>query len=127
MNEKPKIVVICGSSKFVDIMAVCAWLIERDENKIVMSLHLLPSWYPDCPADHLAEHEGVAKQMDELHFRKIDLADEVFMVNYNQYLGDSSTKEFLYAERRKKKIRWYNQDPIGVIVNKIIQKYNESN
>ena len=29
--EEPKIVALCGSSWFVDIMAVCAWLIERDE------------------------------------------------------------------------------------------------
>ncbi len=37
--EEPKIVALCGSSWFVDIMAVCAWLIERDENAIAMSLH----------------------------------------------------------------------------------------
>jgi hypothetical protein len=41
--DKPKIVVLCGSSKFVDIMAVCAWLIERDEQAMTMGLHLLPS------------------------------------------------------------------------------------
>ncbi len=39
MMEEPKIVALCGSSWFVDIMAVCAWLIERDENAIAMSLH----------------------------------------------------------------------------------------
>ncbi len=78
---KPEIVCLCGSSRFVDIMAVVAWLIERDEGKIVMPLHLLPHWYPDVPAHHLAEAEGVAEKMDELHLRKIDLADEIGAAN----------------------------------------------
>jgi len=91
--KKPKIVVISGSSKFVDIMAVCAWLIERDENAIAMGLHLLPVWYAKDIPDHLAEHENCASQMDELHLRKIDLCNEVFVVNYNNYIGDSTKKK----------------------------------
>ena len=60
-------------------MAVCAWLIERDEGAITMGLHLLPQWYckNEIP-DHLAEHEGVAEKMDELHMRKIDMALPTF-------------------------------------------------
>jgi len=111
--DKPKIVVLCGSSKFVDIMAVCAWLIERDEKAITMGLHLLPRWYPNCPDDHLAEHEGVADEMDELHFRKIDMADEIFVVNYDDYIGDSTKKEIEYAQTHKIKIRWFTHDVVG--------------
>lgn len=44
MNN-PKIVVLCGSSRFTDRMSVCAWLIEKQENAITMGLHLLPVWY----------------------------------------------------------------------------------
>jgi hypothetical protein len=66
--QKPKIIVLCGSSRFVDIMAVCAWLIERDEKAIAMGLHLLPGWYSrERIPDHLAEHEGVVADMDALH------------------------------------------------------------
>ena len=80
--SKPKVVVLCGSSRFVDIMAVCAWIIERDEGAISMGLHLLPGWYSmENIPDHLAEHEGVADAMDELHLIKIDLSDEVFVVD----------------------------------------------
>ena len=39
MMEEPKIVALCGLSWFVDIMAVWAWLIERDENAIAVGLH----------------------------------------------------------------------------------------
>ncbi len=110
--NKPKIVVLCGSSRFVDIMAVCAWLIERDEQAIVMGLHLLPSWYP-CLPDHQAEAEGVAEAMDKLHLKKINLADEIFVVNYRDYIGSSTKNEIEYAKRGSKIIRWFTHDLIG--------------
>ena len=115
----PKIVVLCGSSRFCDVMAVCAWFIERDEKAIALDLHLLPSWY--CKVDsHLAESQGVAEAMDELHLRKIDLADEIFVVNRNDYIGQSTQREIYYAMDHGKKIRWYTSDPIGVAVEKEI-------
>src|ERR1700690_913647 len=107
---KPKIITLCGSSRFVDIMAVCAWLLERDESAIAMSLHLLPHWYPNCPDHHLAEAEGVALAMDELHLRKIDLCDEIFVVNVGDYVGSSTLNEIKYAQDLNKPIRWYTHD-----------------
>lgn len=109
---KPKIVCLCGSSRFVDIMAVIAWLLERDEGKIAMGLHLLPLWYPDVPAHHLAEAEGVAEKMDELHLRKIDLADEVFIIDWHGYIGESTAKEIEYATAQDKPIRYLKQESI---------------
>ena len=120
--DKPKIVTICGSSRFVEIMAVAQWLIERDELAITMGLNLLPSWYPDCPLDHLAEHEGCANEMDELHLRKIDLADEIFVVDWDNYIGDSTSKEIKYAEKNDKRIRYFTHDIIGQQVCQLIIK-----
>ena len=120
--KKPKVVVLCGSSKFCQIMALCAWLIERDEQAITTGLHLLPEWYSsDLPHSHLAEHEGIALEMDELHMRKIDLADEVFVVNYGDYIGDSTKNEIEYAQANSKPIRWFQHDDIGAKVKDIIQ------
>ena len=109
---RPKIVVMSGSSRFCDVMSVCAWWIERDEHAITMGLHLLPSWYP-CNADHVAEDDGVAETMDELHLRKIDLADEIFVVNVGHYIGPSTLREIEYAQAAGKPIRWFTHDPIG--------------
>jgi hypothetical protein len=120
--KKPKIITCCGSSRFVDIMSVCAWLMERDEGAIVMGLHLLPAWYPNCPDHHLAEHEGVAAEMDKLHMRKIDISDEIFVVNFMDYIGESTTNEINYARRLKKRIRWFTHDPVGEKVSEMIEK-----
>jgi hypothetical protein len=109
-------------------MAVCAWMLERDEKAIAMGLHLLPRWYSldlpgyQLPDDHLAEHEGVADAMDELHLRKIDLADEIFIVNYKGYIGDSTKREIAYAESKGLIIRWFTQEDIRQKVEAMIDK-----
>ena len=117
MSDKPKIVVLCGSSRFCDVMAVCAWFIERDEKAITMGLHLLPGWYSkELIPDHLAEHEGIADAMDELHLRKIDLADEIFVVDVDNYIGESTSRELNYAIKLGKPIRLFTEDYLGTQV-----------
>ena len=106
----PKVICLCGSSRFVDIMAVIGWLLERDEGAIITGLHLLPVWYPDVPDHHLAEAEGVAEQMDELHLRKIDLADEIFVINWEGYIGESTRKEIAYARTHDKQVRYLTRE-----------------
>ena len=122
-KKKPKIVVLCGSSRFVDVMAVCAWLIERDENAITMGLHLLPIWYAGNIPSHLAEHEDVANKMDERHLRKIDLASEIFVVNREHYVGESTANEVEYGRKKEIIIRWYTDDIIGFQVEKMIHAF----
>ncbi len=100
----PKIVCLCGSSRFVAEMAIVAWNLET-EGAITMGLHLLPHWYTD-KAHHQAEHEGIAEKMDALHLSKIDLADEVFVVNVGGYYGDSTAREIMYARDHGKPVRF---------------------
>lgn len=117
---KTKVVTMCGSSRFVDVMAVCAWLIERDEHAVTMGLHLLPEWYCKTP-DHLAEFEGVASEMDALHLQKISMSDQVFVVNVNDYIGESTTREVEFAKSRGIPIRWFTHDNIGEKVLAIME------
>jgi hypothetical protein len=114
---------MCGSSKYCDIMAVVAWFLERDEGAITLGLHLLPGWYT-LVESHLAEHEGVADKMDALHRHKIDLADEVFVVNWGDYIGDSTRGEIEYAESINKPIRYIWSDPYREVITDLIDQVN---
>lgn len=118
-----KIVTICGSSRFIDIIAVCGWLIEKKEGAIVCSLHMLPRWYLGQP-DHQAEKEGVKESMDKLHLQKIDISGEIFVVDYEGYVGESTGNEIQYAARNGVRVRYYSQDYIGGVVDEIMKTNN---
>lgn len=108
-----KVVTLCGSTRFIDVISVCGWLIERDEQALTFGLHLLPGWYPNCPPHHLAEQEGVADQMDALHLEKISRSDEMFVVDFNDYIGSSTLAEIAHAKARDIPVRYFSSDPIG--------------
>src|SRR5579864_1201144 len=82
---RPKIICLCGSTKFIETFAIKTWELELEGN-IVLGCTLLPSGY--CPVrDHFAEHIGVKEQRDNHHLQKIDLADEVLVLNVGGYIG----------------------------------------
>ncbi len=108
-DPRPEIICLCGSSRFIDHFAIFAWELEKG-GKIVLSLHLLPAWYAEGVADHIAEAQGVASQMDELHLRKIDLADRVIVMNVDGYYGDSTKREIAYAASRGKPVGFLNPE-----------------
>lgn len=58
--------------------------------------------------DHGGEALGpeVAEMLDELHKRKIDLADEVLILNVGGYIGKSTKSELDYAIEHGKTIRF---------------------
>ena len=113
MPDTPKIICLCGSSRFVAEMACLMWSLERDEGVICLGLHLLPETYPGLVEDHQAEAEGVAEKMDELHRRKIDLADEVLVVNIGGYIGDSTRQEIAYARSKAKRVVFLETEESG--------------
>ena len=53
---------------------------------------------------HGAEAEGLKEQIDELHKRKIDLCDEVFVLNIGDYIGESTRSEIDYAVAQGKPV-----------------------
>ena len=51
-------------------------------------------------------------------FKRIELADEVFVVNVDGYVGESTVTEIEFAERYGKRVRW--MDEKMYIRNKIV-------
>jgi hypothetical protein len=101
---RPKIICLCGSTRFIEQFAIKTWELEL-EGHIVLGCTLLPSWY--CPVrDHFAETLGVKEQRDDHHLRKIDLADEVLVLNIDGYIGESTRNEIAYATAHDKPVRY---------------------
>ena len=101
--QKPVIVCLCGSTRFVDVFN--EWRKrETLAGKIVLSIEIV---IPQSEADDPQHSNYAVKQMlDELHLRKIDLADEILVLNVGGYIGNSTRAEIAYAQAHGKVIRW---------------------
>ncbi|QFZ72114.1 hypothetical protein GFH48_01525 [Streptomyces fagopyri] len=102
--SRPPIVVLCGSTRYWDQLTEAA-LYETAAGRIVLSLGCNmkqphPLWSDLKRADRLKA------QLEELHLRKIDLADEVLVVNPGGYMGESTRREIAYALSLGKPIRY---------------------
>ncbi|MCH7604890.1 hypothetical protein IID24_02800 [Patescibacteria group bacterium] len=103
--NKLKIVCVCGSTRFSKEIAVYKWELEK-QGIMAIGLHLLPENYFSVQPSHQAEFEGVKDILDNLHFRKIDLATEVFVFNKNGYIGEQTGIEIVYAKIKGKEIEY---------------------
>lgn len=109
----PKIICLCGSTRFTEQMLVMQWELTK-QGFIVLSWCALPEWYfKGKDKTHIGDQEGVKEIVDEIHLRKIDLADEVYILNINGYIGESTKKELEYAKKAGKEIRFYKESPNG--------------
>jgi len=110
---KPKVICICGSTRFADLHAITKWEFEKEGKTICLMINYLPFWYVEehgwIHPDHLGEQSGYKKALDKLHLRKIDLADEVFVINSNGYIGKSTKCEIEYAEAKGKPVHYLEE------------------
>jgi len=111
MIRKPLIVCLCGSTRFGEAFRQ-AQFDETMAGKIVLTIGCNLKSDDDLFGD-MAEpvKEAIKKALDELHLRKIDLADEVLFLNVDGYIGQSTANELEYAKKQSKLIRWL--EPIG--------------
>lgn len=113
---EPDIVCICGSTKFADEHAIARWELEKDGRHIGLMINYLPKWYAVGEglegSDHYGESAGCKEALDELHKRKIDLSDWVFVINTNGYVGESTAEEVEYARAHGKPVKWMYPDQI---------------
>ena len=106
-GSRPRIVVLCGSTRFVDTFN--EWRKQLTyEGKIVLSIEIVTTQAREQDPQHV-DPERKAR-LDELHLRKIDLADEVLVLNVGGYIGDSTRAEVEYATKTGRPIR-YLEDP----------------
>ena len=100
----PRIVCLCGSTRFMDAFFEMGWK-ETLAGKIVLSVGVCQ--HADADGAHGAEVLGpdTVQRLDDLHFRKIALADEVVVLNVGGYIGESTGNELAYALALGKPVR----------------------
>jgi hypothetical protein len=97
LREHVKVICLCGSTRFTEVMLIKQWELTK-QGHVVLSWCALPDSYLNGKErSHIGDQEGVKEVVDEVHLRKIDLCDEVLVINVGGYIGMSTQKEIEYA------------------------------
>lgn len=99
MIGKYRVVTLCGSTRFKDYFMNVQKTLTLD-GYIVISVGL----FGDSEDDEWTE--GTKKMLDDMHKRKIDMADEIFVINVDGYIGDSTRSEIEYVIKTGKGVTY---------------------
>ena len=100
MITKYPIITLCGSTRFKDEFLEAQKRLTLEGN-IVISVGLFGH-----SGDDEVWTEGTKEMLDDMHKRKIDMADEIFVINVGGYIGSSTRSEIEYALANGKKINY---------------------
>jgi hypothetical protein len=104
--QRPKIVCLCGSTRFSEAFQ-SAQLEETLNGNIVLTIGCNMKSDKDIFNKYSeVELTEIKRKLDELHKRKIDLANEILILNVGGYIGDSTRSELEYAKFHNKVIRF---------------------
>lgn len=109
-REKTPIICLCGSTRFTREMLIKQWELTK-QGYIVVSWCALPDdYYQGIDKAHVGDQEGVKAFVDEIHKRKIDISDEILVIDIGGYIGDSTHSEINYAIKRGKPVRYLSAE-----------------
>lgn len=100
MIRNYKIVTLCGSTRFKEQFLEAQKRLTLDDC-IIISVGLFGH-----SGDDDVWKPGVKEMLDDMHLRKIDMADEIFVINVGGYIGESTKREIAYAEQKGKKVNY---------------------
>lgn len=103
MPDRPEIVCLCGSTRFVDEIRAANRQLTLAGVIVVAPGVFLHAEDPAADESITDEHKAA---LSALHLRKIDLADRILVVNPGGYIGESTSSEIAYAQATGKPVSY---------------------
>ena len=107
MVGKYPVVTLCGSTRFKDEFMEAQKRLTLDGN-IVISVGLFGHSGDQEIWENMDEGTltKTKEMLDDMHKRKIDMADSIFVINVGGYIGDSTRSEIEYAKNHGKEVKY---------------------
>lgn len=107
MVKKYPVITLCGSTRFKDEFMQ----VQKDltlKGYIVISVGLFGHSGDNEVWENMDEGTltKTKEMLDDMHKRKIDMADEIFVINVGGYIGESTKSEIEYAKANNKKVNY---------------------
>ena len=98
------VITLCGSTRFKAEFAEANQRLSMAGN-VVISLGVFG--HTDLPDyDWSTDATDLKSTLDRLHFQKIRMADEVYVIDVGGYIGESTAREIDYAQSLGKPVRY---------------------
>ena len=98
------VITLCGSTRFKEQFLEAQKRLTLEGN-IVISVGLFGH-----SGDNEVWTEGTKEMLDDMHKRKIDMADGIYVINVNGYIGSSTRSEIEYARKQGKQVLFLEPD-----------------
>jgi hypothetical protein len=102
-SKRPRIVTLCGSTRFKKEYEE-AQLQETLAGRIVLTVG--GYLHSDERTAKLMSTNSNKERVDELHLRKIEMSDEILVLNVDGYIGESTMREIAHARKMGKSVRY---------------------
>ena len=106
MVGKYPVITLCGSTRFKDQFLEAQKRLTLAGN-IVISVGLFGH-----SGDDEVWTEGTKEMLDDMHKRKIDMADAIYVINVDNYIGTSTQSEINYARQHGKKVLFLEETKV---------------
>ena len=103
MVGKYKVITLCGSTRFKHAFMEAQKRLTLEGN-IVISVGLFGH-----SGDAEVWTEGIKEMLDDMHKCKIDMADEIFVINVGGYIGSSTRSEIEHAIATGKAVHYLEE------------------
>jgi hypothetical protein len=107
MATKYPVVTLCGSTRFKDEFMEAQKRLTLEGN-IVISVGLFGHSGDQEVWENMDEGTltKTKEMLDDMHKRKIDMADSIYVINVGGYIGDSTRSEIEYAKEHGKGVQY---------------------
>ena len=111
MSGPYRVVTLCGSTRFKkEFLEIQKELTLK--GFIVISVGLFGHSGDDEVWEGMDEgtKTKTKEMLDDMHKRKIDMADEIYVIDVDGYIGESTRSEIEYAKETGKKVTYYSEE-----------------
>ena len=107
MVGKYPVITLCGSTRFKEQFLEAQKRLTL-EGKIVISVGLFGHSGDKEVWDNMDEGtlSRTKEILDDMHKRKIDMADGIYVINFGGYIGESTRSEIEYAQTQGKSVEY---------------------
>ena len=98
-NNKYNIITLCGSIRFKT-----EFLKVQEKLTLEGNIVLTPNFFNNIKKEDI--NDDIKDMLDKMHRQKIDMSDEIYVINVGGYIGESTKSEIEYARAKGKKISY---------------------